>query len=478
MFEPQSTFWLSVLALISIGLSVLIGKIWPSLLFYSRKFLHVAAISLLAYQVELIDNKLNVALGLCLLAVEILLIFLVLKGFFEIEGRKSWGIVYFLPPIVFLLVFFPDYNAQIATSIAVLAFSDGISAIVGRIFQRILSKTETQSKVLTRLANFNKIHWGHDQKTIVGFLMFVFITIIVLYVRNASNHILIIVYIAFIVATVELLSGKGSDNFFIPLITFFLILFFQNREIHVVQFVDKFGLFLYLCIPLILIVLKLKWLSISGAVFAFHLGVMVLLSGLSLLPLMVFFVVGTLAGKLNKKVVSDNKHNKPRDAFQVLANGGMVFIIILLASFEQFKLDANLWMLVSIAIASADTLSSEIGMKYGKITYNILTLKPLEKGLSGGVSMAGFWGAFLGAACVACFDNDHFFFVLFWGIIGSVVDSLLGILFQAKYTFNGKLTDQKSGSLVQGYSFVTNDAVNFWSNLIVVLIAYLGSFVV
>lgn len=472
MDAPQTTIWLSVFALLLIGLSVAVGKIWPSLLFYSRKFLHVSAISLLAYQVEVIDNKFNVTLGLCLLAIEFLLVFLVMKGFFEIEGRKSWGIIYFLPPVVFLLLFFRDYHSQIATSIAVLAFSDGTSAIVGRIFQRILSKYGSKSIFLKRISVFNNIKWGHDQKTVVGFVVFIFTTVFILCLRNVVDQFFIVFYIAFFIATVELLSGKGSDNFFIPLVTFFLMLFFQNRESQVVEFVDKYGLFLYLCIPLILIVLRLKWLSVSGVVFAVHLAALVLLSGLSLLPLLVFFILGTLAGKLNKKVVSDNKHNKPRDAFQVLANGGMVLIVLFLASFKQFNMDANLWMLVSIAIASADTLSSEIGMRFGSKTFNILTLNPIEKGLSGGVSVAGFIGAFLGAVFVACFDIDHFYFILFWGISGSVVDSLLGILFQAKYSFNGRLTDQELGSLVKGYSFVTNDAVNFLSNFIVVLLAY------
>lgn len=472
MFLVQSTFWLSVLALLFIGLSILMSKIWPSTLFYSRKFLHITVISLLAYQVHLLDPKWNVAFALILLAIEFVLILLVFKGFFEIEGRKSWGIVYFLPPIVFLLVCFTHYNDLIALSIGILAFSDGLSAILGRYFQGLLYRNQSVSPFFIQFSRVNNIQWGQDQKTLIGFMVFTFTTMLILILNDVFNNSLIVFYMAVALASVELLSGKGSDNFFILLTAFFLLLFFQNRETEIIRFCDQYSFWLWVSIPLVFIVLRLKWLSISGVFFAVHLAVLVLLSGQSLWPLIAFFVVGTVAGKLNKQAITDSKHNKPRDAFQVLANGGMLFIFIFLSLFDVLNFNLNLWMLVSIAVASADTLSSEIGMKFGKSTVNILTLKPVEKGLSGGVSFAGFVGALIGASVVACFDTQHFYFIIFWGMMGSVIDSLLGMLFQAKYSLNGMLTDQKRGIVVKGYAFITNDSVNFWSNLIVVALAY------
>ncbi len=473
MIFHQSIIWLSVLALFFIGLSIVIGKIWPAALFYNRKFLHVSVISLLAYQVKLMDAKWNVPFSLILLVVEILLIVAVFKGFFEIEGRKSWGIIYFLPPIIFLLLCFSDYNQQIALSIAILAFSDGLSAIFGRMFQSFLSTKQTRFSFAEQIARRNTIQWGQDQKTVFGSMIFTLATMLILHWNDESSSGIKLVYMALALASVELLSGKGSDNFFIPLASFFVLLFFQTRETELIEFLNQYSWVLVLFIPLVLLILRLKWLNYSGVFIAVYLAAFVLLSGLSLWPMVAFFVMGSLAGKLNKRVLTDEKHNKPRDAFQVLANGGVVLILIFFSSFNSFNIDLNLLMLISISVASADTLSSEIGMKFGKKTFNIITFRPIEKGLSGGVSFPGFVGAILGAFAIACFDFEYFYYILFWGILGSVVDSLLGLILQAKYSNNGVLTDQKVGDLVKGYAFITNDAVNFWSNLLVVFLAYL-----
>jgi uncharacterized protein (TIGR00297 family) len=218
---------------------------------------------------------------------------------------------------------------------------------------------------------------------------------------------------------------------------------------------------------LMFINLKFKWLSQSGFIFAAILGSIVLMNGMSLWPLIVFFLLGTLSGKLNRSDISDAKHSKPRDAIQVLANGGGVLVIVLIQTFLDPSENLDTFMLVSVAVACSDTLSSEIGMRFGKKAYNIFTWREVPKGLSGGVSLPGFVGAFIGAFAIALFGGNEFGFILFWGIMGSIIDSILGMLFQAKYNHSGVLSDRKEGELVKGYAFVTNDLVNFTGNIVV-----------
>jgi uncharacterized protein (TIGR00297 family) len=221
---------------------------------------------------------------------------------------------------------------------------------------------------------------------------------------------------------------------------------------------------------LMVINLKFKWLSQSGFIFASILGSIVLMNGMSLWPVIVFFLLGTLSGKLNKSDISDAKHSKPRDAFQVLANGGGVLVIIFIQTLLGPDENFNTFMLVSIAVACSDTLSSEIGMRFGKKAYNIFTWREVPKGLSGGVSIPGFLGAFIGALAIALFGGNDFYIILFWGIMGSMIDSILGMLFQAKYINGGILSDRKEGELVKGFAFVTNDFVNFSSNILALIL--------
>jgi uncharacterized protein (TIGR00297 family) len=229
------------------------------------------------------------------------------------------------------------------------------------------------------------------------------------------------------------------------------------------------GVFLVLMV----INLKFKWLSQSGFVFAAILGSIVLMNGMSLWPLIVFFLLGTLSGKLNKSDISDVKHSKPRDAIQVLANGGGVLVIVLIQTHLDPSENLDTFMLVSVAVACSDTLSSEIGMRFGKKAYNIFTWREVPKGLSGGVSIPGFIGAVIGAFAIALFGGNEFGFILFWGIMGSIIDSILGMLFQAKYYHSGVLSDRKEGELVKGYAFMTNDLVNFGSNILVLILYFL-----
>ena len=80
----------------------------------------------------------------------------------------------------------------------------------------------------------------------------------------------------------------------------------------------------------------------------------------------------------------------------------------------------------------------------------------------------GFWGAVV----IGVFRMDYFLIIVFAGFLGSIIDSIIGLLFQAKYKHDGQITDIESVEFVGGYRFVTNDMVNVLSNVIVVGICW------
>ena len=224
-------------------------------------------------------------------------------------------------------------------------------------------------------------------------------------------------------------------------------------------------------------------LTAGGAAAASILGALIWYAGgIPLaLPILTFFITGTLLSKLNKKTVaSDAKQSKPRDAWQVICNGGVSGICCIL--FVVTKNESWAWLShVSVAVSMADTWSSETGMRFGGRTINIIGFRPVQKGLSGGVSWQGTVGGLIGA----CFFSVSG--LLFWqlsvccragllGFAGMLLDSVLGSLFQAKYQVqqmggNPILSDlppPASGAQpAGGFSWVTNDFVNLSANIII-----------
>ncbi len=250
---------------------------------------------------------------------------------------------------------------------------------------------------------------------------------------------------------------------------------------------------------------KWNWLTISGALMAWFLAfVVVFLAKWSIFPLVTFLVLGSMAGKIraNAKEGGDAKQGKARDHWQVLANGGIFMLLAMLAFFNEsgwldcflgihtevlrFSETCHLLALISLSVSCADTLSSDFGRVWGGSPRNIITGKRMIKGVSGGVTGAGFVGALLGAVSIAIFvfwtelsslgsSVSAFCLVAVFGFIGSILDSVLGVLFQAKYLdeMGNQVDSSDTGrrSMAAGYRWVTNDVVNAVTGVLMLLVA-------
>lgn len=229
-----------------------------------------------------------------------------------------------------------------------------------------------------------------------------------------------------------------------------------------------------------------KALTLDGALTASFLGLWVLwfAGALWLIPLFFFFITGTLFGRLSKSKAqaTDAKHGKARDYLQVLCNGGIYAVLSTFVNGSQSALFLAL-MLVSMSICTADTWSSEIGIYYRWKTYDIVRLRPVPVGLSGGVSLPGTFGGLLGALAMALVGSlllYHFIKLEFLlhltiaGFAGMLLDSVMGASLQARYKNleTNLLSDNpaENALLQNGWRWMTNDAVNFWSNLFIILV--------
>lgn len=136
---------------------------------------------------------------------------------------------------------------------------------------------------------------------------------------------------------------------------------------------------------------------------------------------------------------NDPYHNSRRDSYQVWANGFWVAFFCLL----WFQFQAEVFLLSAfavIAVATADTWSTELGSKKSGRTRMITTFEKVKPGTDGGVSLKGTIAALAGSFAISSFlmfqpdpyDTNLVMVVFLAGFTGSVVDSFLGAYLQSK----------------------------------------------
>lgn len=182
-----------------------------------------------------------------------------------------------------------------------------------------------------------------------------------------------------------------------------------------------------------------KKLTIPGAMLGFVVGVLTYTggnySGIAMLTL--FFVLGSWATarglKKKEELGFAEAYKGRRTAGQVFANGGVAAITGVLAwYFPAWSHSLQLMMAGSLAAATADTLSSELGIILGRRFYSVLTFKKDERGLDGVISIEGTLAGAVGAAMIALVYgtghpwNMELIWIVIAGITGNFIDSLLG----------------------------------------------------
>lgn len=226
-----------------------------------------------------------------------------------------------------------------------------------------------------------------------------------------------------------------------------------------------YGLFIFLLASFIVVCVRTGKLSVPAAMAAGLTGLVVFAgagySGIAQLG--TFFVLGTLATSHKKNIkaaiTADGAHPEKRKAGQVFANGGAAALMALMMLTDpEHEGLYELMLAGSLASATADTLSSELGTVYGRRFFNILTFRKEPKGLDGVVSLEGTLLGAAGAVVIAVvyalaegFDQ-RIAFIVVAGILGNLVDSVLGAALERKH-------------------YIGNDAVNFANTLFAALVA-------
>jgi uncharacterized protein (TIGR00297 family) len=266
---------------------------------------------------------------------------------------------------------------------------------------------------------------------------------------------------------------------------------------------------------------RLRALNTSGAAAAALLGTIIFgLGGLGWAILLVAFFVSSsglsrLAGRRKSALEEKFSKGSQRDAAQVAANGGIAGIFALLHALFPAALWPWLGFAGALAAANADTWATELGVLSHSPPRLITSGRQVERGESGGITLAGTMAAAVGALFIALLA------VIFWqgqlpglalpfwlrgipspelpgssmlqlsgalialtiaGLLGSLLDSLLGATVQAIYRCShcGKATERfplhscgGATARIRGWAWMNNDWVNIFCTLAGALIAVL-----
>jgi uncharacterized protein (TIGR00297 family) len=256
---------------------------------------------------------------------------------------------------------------------------------------------------------------------------------------------------------------------------------------------------------------RLRALNAGGALASFLLGTLVFGAGgwAWAVILLAFFIsssaLSRLAGRRKSSLEQEWEKGARRDAGQVLANGGAAggFVLLHLA----FPEASWPWLAYAAALAAvnADTWATELGVLAGGRPRLLTSLKLVERGTSGAVSLPGTLAALVGAAFIAlpavvvwpgsallplAEGANHpfsasialafFLLITLAGLLGSLVDSLLGATLQAMYRCPAcaRETERHPAHscgtptvLVRGLAWMNNDWVNILCALSASLLA-------
>ena len=186
---------------------------------------------------------------------------------------------------------------------------------------------------------------------------------------------------------------------------------------------------------------RARALTRGGAAAAFAVGTLTFACGhlggtVVLLAFFVPSVVLSRVGRTRKRALVDIGKGGPRDAVQVLANGGVATVCVVVYAYTH-DLRWAFAFAGAYAAATADTWATELGTLARHRPRSIFTLRPIATGMSGGITLPGTLAEIAGAiwiAAVASFPAGLVHAASRWGLLaiplggiaGAMLDSVLG----------------------------------------------------
>jgi uncharacterized protein (TIGR00297 family) len=227
-------------------------------------------------------------------------------------------------------------------------------------------------------------------------------------------------------------------------------------------------------------------LTASGAATAALIGVVIFsFGGLgAAILVMIFFISSSVLTRFKAKQKETFQLNFEkggrRDLWQVLANGGIAAIFVMVHAWSGSPI-ALIGFVGAMAVATADTWGTEIGVLSQRKPRSILTGQIVPRGTSGGVTLLGTSATILGGLAIGAAgllllgDWRVIPLGMIGGVSGATIDSLLGARWQAMYFCPACAVETESrrehhcGKRTEyrrGWSWLNNDGVNLLATIV------------
>ena len=235
------------------------------------------------------------------------------------------------------------------------------------------------------------------------------------------------------------------------------------------------------CINFILIYIfcKIPLMTKGGWINAGILGTILwaCLSWQGWMSVVIYLLFGSLVTKIGFKFkkeqgIAEKRDGRrgPENVWGSAATGLFLAIMTKLNATNEamFKIG----FAASFAAKLADTFGSEIGKRFGKDTYLITSLKKVERGTEGGVSIEGTLASIFGSIFMALVmlrlsiisTKSHFIVVAVSGFLATLSESIIGAKFQNKYKLSNELVNAIQTSISAVFAIVALILYSYFLN--------------
>ena len=427
-----------------------------------RKSIHIA-VGFGAIALKWLPWRLAAAIAALFVIVNWLVLHRVVgKGVARHERGYDAGIVIYPAAICALIVIFNWHVALAAVAWVILAFGDGAATLAGR------------SLPLARLP------WNRD-KSLGGSVAFIVFGGAAAWATArffGSPNLNAVAFAVLFGALIESLPLGFDDNLTVAASSAAMLAAIGIRPF-VGSILHPPIAWPWIVVNTVLAVLgwALRTVDFSGFVTGWLLGTLVILGGGPPLyvALLAFFIVGTICTRLGYARKAEaglaQERGGRRGAGHAIANVG-VAAICSVACWRGLGLVPLFMGIASLATAAADTAGSEVGQLIGKRAFLPLTLRRVERGTQGAISIEGTLAGAVGALIVAIAGTAMAMHQIEPGFMGSVtIDRAHTIIVVTVCGILGSYIESILGARLKN---VPNNAMNFFNTAVGALLFWIA----